>query len=317
MSFIEQQQWDGATVYKLQNQFFTLSLIPELGSNVYRLWDNVARRDVLRTPATLEEMRAKPVHYGIPLLLPPSRIRNGTFTFNGMTYQMEINTPEGHHIHGFVVNRPWQVIATETGEDSAAITTQLRTADFPELAAQYPHDLTITLRTEINRSSLIQSLSFRNDSDRPAPFGFGVHTWFLVDGEPEKWTLKLPITDIWELDAKIMATGNRLPLGDFDKLNEGVILKGQNMDKAFRIGDKPVEAELSKPGYSIRYRASEPVTHWVVYTKGETHDTVCVEPLTWTPDAPNIQASPELTGMRSIAAGEELKLTLVLDIDRT
>ncbi|TMV46478.1 aldose 1-epimerase [Paenibacillus mesophilus] len=317
MATIRQQQWDGTAVYTLENSNYTLSVIPEIGSNVYRLWDKVAGRDVLRAPDSVEALRQKSVHYGIPVLIPPSRIRNGSFPFNGRTYRFEKNTADGqHHIHGFARHRPWRVTDTAAEGDSASITTEFRTADFPELADQYPHDLTVRLRTEIREASLIQTFTFRNGSAEPAPFGFGLHTWFMLDGEPESWTLKLPVEDIWELNDELLATGNRLPLGKYEKLNEGVILKGQNMDMAFRIGDRPVEAVLSKPGYTIRYRGSEPFTQWVVYTKGEADDTICVEPLTWTPDAPNLESPSSLTGMRAIEPGDELELTIALDIER-
>lgn len=316
MSTILQQQWDEVPVYTLENSQFSLSVIPEIGSNVYRLWDKIAGRDVLRAPDNVEALREKPVHYGIPVLLPPSRVRNASFPFNGKTYRLEVNTPDGHHIHGFARNRPWRVIDTQVEGDAAAITTAFRTGDFPELADQYPHDLTVELRTEIRGSTLTQTFRFRNDSAEPAPFGFGLHTWFMLDGEPGSWRLKMPVADIWQLDDKLLATGNRLPLGHYGKLNEGLNLEGQNMDMAFRIGSRPAEATLSKPGYTIRYRGNEPFTQWVVYTKGEAYDTICLEPLTWTPDAPNLDAGPELTGMRSIAPGGELELVVALDIER-
>jgi aldose 1-epimerase len=317
MATIQQQQWDGSTVYTLENSNFSLSLIPEIGSNVYRLWDKIAGRDVLRVPDSVEALRLKPVHFGIPILLPPSRIRNGTFPFNGKTYQFEKNTPDGHHIHGFVRHRPWRVTDTTTDGDSASITTEFRSADFPELAAEYPHDLTIRLHTEIREASLVQTFAIRNGSDEPAPFGFGLHTWFMLDGEPESWTLQFPVADIWELNEKLLATGNRLPLGRYERLNEGLNLQGQDMDMAFRIGDRPAEAVLSKPGYAIRYRGNEPFTQWVVYTKGQARDTICIEPLTWTPDAPNLDAPSDLTGMRAIGPGDELELKLALDIERS
>ncbi|GAA3409274.1 aldose 1-epimerase [Paenibacillus hodogayensis] len=316
MATIREQQWDGATVYVLENSNFTLSVIPAIGSNVYRLWDNIAAREVLRTPDSVEALSEKSVHYGIPVLLPPSRVKDATFPFNGKTYRLEKNTPDGHHIHGFARHRPWEVTATRTDGDSATITTQFRTADFPELADQYPHDLTVTLTTELRGASLVQTFAFHNKSEEPAPFGFGLHTWFLLDEEPGSWTLTLPVEDIWELDDKLLATGNRLPLGRYEQLNEGMNLLGQNMDMAFRIGDRAAEAILAKPGYTIRYSGSEPFTQWVVYTKGEAFDTICVEPLTWTPDAPNLEAGPELTGMRAIQPGDTLELAVTLDITR-
>ncbi|MEF3309132.1 aldose 1-epimerase [Paenibacillus sp. GYB004] len=316
MATVEQKQWDQTEVYVLENSNFSLSIIPEIGSNAYRLWDRIAERDVVRVPESAARLREKSVHYGIPVLFPPSRVRNATFPFNGKTYELEKNTPDGHHIHGMARHRPWRVVDTHAEGDAASVTTEFRTSDFPELASQYPHDMTVNLRTEINGSTLTQTFSFRNDSTEPAPFGFGLHTWFLLDGQPEAWTLKMPVTDIWELNEKLLATGNRLPLGRYETLNDGMNLQGQDMDMAFRIGDKPSAAVLSKPGYTIRYSGNEPFTQWVVYTMGETKEIICLEPLTWTPDAPNLEAGPELTGMRAVEPGQTLELVVVLEIER-
>lgn len=319
MATVQEQQWFNDKVYTLENSNYIVSIIPEIGSNAYRMYDKIAKREVLRTPDSPQTLTTSSVHYGIPLLLPPSRIRGGSFPFNGSIYQFERNTSDGqHHIHGMVRSRPWRVIHTESSptEDTASVTTEFRTADFPELASQYPHDLVIRARTEITGSTLTQTFTFDNAGDRPAPFGFGLHTWFMLDGEAEQWTLKLPVEDIWELNEKLLATGNRIPLGSFAPLRDGLNLKGQNMDNAFRIGTNPVQAVLSKPGYTIRYSGNEPFTQWVVYTKGEAHDTICLEPLTWTPDAPNLDAPSELTGMRSIQPGESLTLTVAMDIER-
>lgn len=316
MATIVQQQWGGASVYVLENEELQASVIPELGSNVYRLRDKIAGRDVLRTPEDIAALREKPVHYGIPVLLPPSRIRQGSFTFNGRTYQFELNTPDGHHIHGFVKHRAWRVVDYRADGERAVLTTEFRTADYPELAAQYPHELVVRLETELIGSELLQRFTIRNESSEPAPFGFGLHTWFSLDGQPEDWTLSFQAADIWELNTELLATGNRLPLGRYEALHTGLNLQGQDMDMAFRIGDAPAEALLSKPGYAIRYSGNEPFTQWVVYTKGIASDTICLEPLTWTPDAPNLDAPAELSGLRAVAPGEELKLQVSLHIMR-
>lgn len=317
MATIRRHQWEGEDVFTLENENFELSVVPGIGSNVYRLYDRIAGRDVLRVPDRVESLRKSPGHYGIPLLLPPSRIRNATFSFRGKTYRFQPNTPDGQHfIHGFVRARPWNVVKTDSDADAAEIVTEFQMAHFPEVLAQYPHALTIRAHTRIQGNALIQTFVFANESAEPAPFGFGLHTWFRLDGKPEAWTLKLPVVDRWEFDDRMLATGRRLPLGPYQALNEGLNLQGQNVDAAFRIGGQPAQATLAGPECTIRYTASDPVTQWVVYTAGEAKETICIEPLTWTPDAPNLDAEPELTGLRAIEPGGELKLTVTLEIER-
>ena len=316
MATVTRQVWDGSEIYTLENRSFSISVIPEVGSNVFRMRDKIAERDVLRAPDGLEQLKAKPVHYGIPLLLPPCRTRRGTFQYEGREYRLEINTPDGHHSHGFLRGRPWRVKDASAANGRAALVTEFDTNDFPELLSQYPHRLQIEAETALDGDSLVQTFTIRNLSETNAPIGFGLHTWFMLDATPDAWTLRLPVEDIWELDAELMPNGNRLPLDRYASLINGMNLQGQDMDMVFRIGNRPAEAVLERPGYSIRYTAEGPFTQWVVYTRGPVSDTICLEPLTWTPDAPNVKADPALTGLRAIEPGGEWKLRVRMDIER-
>ena len=308
---IKQETWCGAAVYVLENDTFAATVIPSVGSNLFRLYDKKAGRDVLRVPEHLDALTERPVRYGIPILMPPNRIRRGTFVYNGRTYRLEINQPTtGHHIHGLVLKRPWQVVDRKQQDGVVSLTSRFRMSDFPELAEQYPHDLTLEVTYSLSDEGLSQKITAVNRGTDSSPFGFGVHTWFMLDGHPELWTLRVPVSAIWELDEELMPTGRLLPTGKFAALNEGLNLAGQNLDTVFQIGNAPAEAVLAKPGYSIRYAAKGPFKQWVFYTMGDARDYICLEPYTWVSNAPNLDLDPETTGFRALAPGEILEMEI-------
>ena len=41
---------------------------------------------------------------------------------------------------------------------------------------------------------IISKMVITNRGKETAPIGFGLHPWFLLDHEPEKWTLQLRFT---------------------------------------------------------------------------------------------------------------------------
>lgn len=107
---IRHESWNGIPVVTMENEQLAVSLCPSLGNNLYRIWDKAAEREVLRVPVELQALVDNPGHYGTPLMMPPNRIRNGRFTFEGREYQFAINTPNGHNIHGFLRNHALSLI---------------------------------------------------------------------------------------------------------------------------------------------------------------------------------------------------------------
>ncbi|GIP31132.1 aldose 1-epimerase [Paenibacillus sp. J2TS4] len=315
---IKQEQWHGTDLYILENEELSLSLCPSVGNNVIRIYDKKAGRDVLRAPDSLETLLQKPVHYGTPVLIPPNRIRGGYFKVGNQEYQLDKNEKNntGNHIHGFVVGRPWEVTGHNEDGETLSITSVFSTSKYPELMKQYPHELTVEMTYELRGSTLLQKVTARNSSEIPAPFGYGLHTWFLLDNEPDRWKLQLPVSGTWELGGDLMPTGTILPLGEMEGLNEGMSLEGVDLDNVFQIGDHQPLAVLARDGYEIRYVPSGEYKQWVIYTMGTAHNFICLEPYTWVTNAPNLDMDPETTGFRTIAPGESLNLEVLLEINR-
>lgn len=320
MKQVTKGQWCGYDTYILHSRDLEVTLLPRLGNNVISLWDRREEREVLRRPdeGDLEFYMQKPYHFGIPLLIPPGRISKGKFEYDGQQYQFDRNTANDNHIHGLHRTQSWCVSDIQEDEEGCAVTTEFKTTDDPRWMEQLPAPLKFEMTYRLQDASLQQTLKVTHlGGDRSIPFGIGYHTWFMIDGQPERWNLKLPVESVYALNEELLPTGEVEPLGPLEALNDGLNLQGTNFDTALRIGNKrPVEALLMRDdGYGLQYRADENLfRHWVIYTKGTADQFLCIEPYTWLPDAPNLPQGPDFTGLISLAPGQSIELAASIEI---
>ncbi|WP_332697013.1 aldose 1-epimerase [Halalkalibacter lacteus] len=305
---------DSFEIYTLQSDKLIACLCPSLGNNLYRLWDRVKQREVLRKPKNLNVLKDEPLYYGIPVLFPPNRTRFGRFEFQGRVYQLDINWENKHNNHGFLALHSWKVASTMQIGNSQSVTSTFATIDFPDVLRQYPHDLFFSMTYELKGSTLTQKVSITNRGVVTAPVGFGLHPWFCIDHEPEKWMFKLPVSYEWELDSELMPTGRLMTLGPYEGLTKGINLQGIEMEKLFSIGGHSHTAVLSRKDYEIRIQTSELYKYWLIYTMGMADEIISIEPYTWVTNAPNLPLPPELTGIIALRYGETINLKMTIDI---
>ncbi|WP_223067604.1 aldose 1-epimerase [Paenibacillus caui] len=318
MKRVTKGQWNGYDTYILHSHELEVTLLPRLGNNVIGIKDLIQQREVLRRPeeSDLDFYLQKPYHFGIPLLIPPGRIRRGRFSYAGQNYQFDQNTANNNHIHGLHRTQNWCVSDIEEDEEGCSVTTEFKTADDPNWIRQYPIPLKLEMTLRLQGQELTQTFRISNLGDTAAPFGLGLHTWFLIDSEPENWNLKLPVSKIYLSDEEIVTTGETASLGALEALNESLNLKGANFDTMLQIGGKPAEALLMRTnGYGVKYSADPAYfKHWVLYTKGEADQFLCIEPYTWLPNAPNLDISPEECGLIDLKPGQTLDLQLKMEV---
>ncbi|WP_458121325.1 aldose epimerase family protein [Paenibacillus sp. Z6-24] len=311
--------WNKYETYILKSKQLEVTLLPKLGNNVIGIRDLQENREILRRPeeSELDFYLQKPYHFGMPMLMPPGRIRRGHFEYDGVEYQFDQNTANDNHIHGLHRTQPWRISDIDENDAGCQIVTELLTADDPNWIRQYPTPLKLEMTLQLQGTSLMQRLKITNLGEHSAPFGFGLHTWFLLDGEPERWTLKIPVSDQLLQDEEQIPTGEVVPLDEWEELNTGMNMANRNWDNLLRIGDKrPVSAELKRDdGYGLRYSADpDYFKYWVLYTKGESDQFLCIEPYTSLPDAPNSSHPPQFTGLIELHPGEPVELSLQLDV---
>ncbi|GAB6927160.1 aldose 1-epimerase [Paenibacillus sp. JCM 10914] len=323
MNQVTKGQWNGYDTYILNSGRLEVTLLPRLGNNVIGIKDIEEQRDILRKPdeSELAFYLQKPYHFGIPMLIPPGRIAKGRFDYGGVAYQFDQNTANDNHIHGLHRSQAWCVSDIEEDEDEGCtVTTEFITSDDPKWIAQFPVPLKLEMSFHLHGSVFKQRLRVTNTGSSPIPFGLGYHTWFLLDREPHRWTLELPVEGIYTLDSELIPTGEFSSLGQLEPLNTGMNMKDADLDTILKIPDgQPAEAKLTRDdGYEIIYSADRThFKHWVLYTKGNAEEYLCIEPYTWLPNAPNLNLPDEETGLIHLEPGQHVELNTDIRIHKS
>lgn len=257
----------------------------------------------------------RPSGSGIPLLFPfVGRIQGTSFSYEGREYHLEAGDGQGNAIHGFVMQRPWQVIdRTETravGQFHAAI-------DAPELLKSWPADFRIMVAYELRGGALISQIEIDNPDERPLPFAFATHAYFRLpvggSGDVGESAVTIPISRAWEL-AGLRPTGKVLALGDLGELPRGMRLGERQLDHVFTgigfDGGMATTALVNpQTGRTLRQTFDDSFRHVVVFTPPH-REAICMEPYTATPDMFRLEAEGIDTGLRLLGLGETYQTTI-------
>ncbi|MFS0727129.1 aldose 1-epimerase [Paenibacillus sp. 1P07SE] len=284
-------------------------IVPGWGSNLISLTWRESELELLRTPDSAEAYHAKPPLYGTPVLFPPNRIEDGTFTFNNRTYTFPVNEAErGNHIHGVLMRSAWELSKAEVEGDEAVVETMIVSENVPAVFAGLPHRFTVTMSFVFKGPAVSIRFAIDNRDEEPLPWGLGYHTTFRFPFSPEgslaRCTFQLQADRRWTLNDRNLPTGEITPIANQTQLNAGMTVEGVLLDDVYSAtAGAPNEAVMTDPdaGLAVTYRCDEQFGHWVIYNGDGQSGFLCPEPYTWVTNAPNVPLSDELTGFRSLA----------------
>jgi aldose 1-epimerase len=259
----------------------------------------------------------RPSGSGIPLLFPfPGRIGGSKYEFGGREYQLEPGDSFGNAIHGFVFNRPWQIVEQS---DSRVVGEFQATRDDRSILERWPSDFRIRVGYEVRGQELVSEVEYENTGDGPLPCGFGTHAYFrlpLVDGgEAEQTLVNVPAAQVWEAN-DMLPTGRLQPAdGDLD-LASGRPLAGRSFDTYFTnlSAEKGVVGTtLAEPasGRRLCQEFASKFTQCVVYTPPH-REAICLEPYTCIPDPFRLEAEGHATGLQILQPGEQFATTITI-----
>lgn len=277
MGICDEISFEGRRVTRLLSGGTEVWVDPENGFTVLRIASDGIDL-ILYDP----ERRAAGRTYAVPILYPtPNRVRGDRFSFAGKDYPARM--------HGIVTARAFAVVDRREFEAGASVTAE--TEFSPEAADWnlFPWRSTLSVRIELTEGCLLWRYAVRNNDDRPLPFGFALHPFFIRHG---KTIVRLSAASVMEADEGKLPTGRLLPVEDtpFD-LRLGVDAEYIDLDHVY-FDERPIVAELSFPeiGRSISLSASPDFNHAVVYTP-RGRNFVCVENQTCSTDAHNLDAA--------------------------
>lgn len=202
-----------------------------------------------------------------------NRIKNGQFSIDGKTYQLEKNNGQDC-LHGGLVGfdrKVWDIIdVAET--PNASVTFQYFSLDGEE---NFPGDLAIQLKFELtNYNELI--LTYRADTDEATAINLTHHSYFnlsLNGGKVVNHWHQMNASQVLEQDANSVVTGNLLPVNEtIHDFRTGKTF-GQNWDETNgydqtyvldkQYGELTLASTTKAPdsNLTLKVYSTEPVAH--------------------------------------------------------
>ena len=295
-----------------------VSIAPTVGNNSYEM--RVGGKNVFWFPYdSVTEFARRPKLCANPFLAPwANRLDEDGFTFEGKHYRLNEDLGNlrrdgnGLPIHGLLLHwAEWEVIALGADGDSAWSTSRLDFVRYPELIAQFPFAHQIEMTYRLRDGGLEVETRITNQSSRTMPLSVGYHPYFQIHDAPrDEWTVRLPVEKIWELNDKLVPTGNTKPVRNLFPSPEHVSLAETFLDHVFGglIRESDGTARFSVKGkrekIEVRYGPRYPVA--VVYAPdGKDREFICFEPMSGITNAFNLAHRGRYGELQTIPPGAE------------
>ena len=322
---IEKIDFLGMSAVRFEAGGYEAVMIPEVGANLVKLSHKATGIEILRTPAKeeVEIFKGRPQVFGLPLLFPPNRIEDGTYSFGNRTYRYPITIPDqNNYHHGIIKSQPFTLTRTEIGTDYVEIEASYFSNIFNNaIYEHFPHEFICRMTFHLSVEGLMQITTFVNLGKDDMPVGMGFHTPinvpFTANGDRSDYKLKMSVGKRWEMN------GRTLPTGRLDDLSlEEILLRTDGITPFVKAMEWAVTNEPlliygksysgailtdTKKGVSVFYETDEQFKHWTLWNNGGEVSYVCPEPQSWATNAPNLNLPEELTGFQYIEPGKEWK----------
>lgn len=219
-----------------------------------------------------------------------NRIADGRYRFCGVEQQLPINEPHRHNsVHGHSAGTLWTRISQTK--------RRLRLGCLLNPSQGYPHHVRIDARYRVSHHGLCLTVRAQVLDDSPAPFGLGLHPYFLINGTTSTSRLKIPATEVALTNSDTLIPESVVGVNgtDFD-FRRGVTMPLDAIDhslgglrKNLRSGWRtPISATLGLPNGAEVVMAWSKNLRWVhVFSNGPESSWVAIEPQTSPPNSFN------------------------------
>jgi aldose 1-epimerase len=266
-----------------------VSVLPNLGATVRELVLQCGGKliSVLEFPQSHEETLENKHYAGVKLIPFPGRIVDATYQFEGKTHKLKVNSSNNFAIHGFFVDKPYQLVKTKVSGNSASI---VLTSAHDGRTKGYPFKFEVRLTYELTGGSFTCVTEIRNTDSKPIPIGDGWHPYFKTSGSVRRLRLSMPAHSVVEV------TPMKVPTGEMRKpvpIRSTLPLSNKRLDSVFDFGAKRqkvttklidrklgVEIQLWQESGAGRYR-------FLILYRPASGTSVAIEPWTCAPNSFN------------------------------
>jgi aldose 1-epimerase len=267
----------------------SVSILPILGATVRELVLRCGGKlfSVLEFPQSYEDTVENKHYAGVKLIPFPGRITDATYRFAGKTHKLKVNSSNNFAIHGFFLDKPYQLIKTKVEENSASVVLG---SDHNGKTYGYPFKFEVRLTYTLTAGSFTCTTEIRNTDSKPIPIGDGWHPYFKTSGSVKRLLLSIPAHSVVEV------TPLKVPIGEMRKpisKRSTIPLSNKTLDSVFDFGktrqkvttklvDRKlgVEIQLWQDSGTGRYR-------YLILYRPVSGTSVAIEPWTCAPNSFN------------------------------
>jgi len=289
-------------------------ILPGYGFNLYSfeaVWDGPPR-EVLWSAPGFAEAPSGPSLSGTPILFPfGGRLRGRSFSFGGRTWEVGgLDDGQGNAIHGFVLDRPWEVV--EHLPDRAVARFHASKVE-PRILDWWPSDFVLTTSYQLAGGRLRCEHTVENPGDGPLPFGLAAHPYLrvpLADGSPAAdCRITVPAGAWWPL-AGMLPEGRTLPVAAGRDLRDGRRFADTFLDDV--LGDLAVDggrvtAHVDDPSGRRLALSFDPAFRACVVYNPPHRQAICIEPYSCVPDPFTLLRRRVDPGLRMLAPGASFR----------
>lgn len=282
--------------------------------NLVRLFFKPCRCEIFHWCEDETELSAHPQYYGLPLLFPPNRTEHGCFQFHGRVYRLPINDPvNGFNVHGFLLDHHPDAVSCKGNCWNVTLRWK---PDDPGFAG-FPHEFELTRKYCFLEASVRIETVIDNHSAEDMPYGIGFHTAFAAPRD-EAVFIRVPHDGhFWYVHPT-----RRLPDGRLAEIEPDVAsaLDGKSESRSCPLGVQlsvpPAGGcfEILRRDVRIRYVVDPKFRFFAVWNAAGQRDLICIEPMSWLTNAPNLPLPGEQAGIRALASGESVCFSQELHI---
>lgn len=270
-------------------------------------------RETVPTESLLDGLPAgqtsdKPLPAASFHMLPYSnRIRDGRFTFNQETVQLQHG--DTHAIHGALRKLPWRILSN----DSSSVHCTISSSDHPDLNWPWAIDAEIIHR--IDGATLSSTLRLTNRDIRDMPAGFGWHPYFVRNVAGAAPVLTLPVDGVFPDEAgDCLPDGAAIDLPDtLDFREQRALDPNQRIDCCLSGLKGTCVIDWQDAGIRLNMSADDICRYLILYNPDMPH--FAVEPVTNANDAFNLTSQGIEAGTQVLAPGKTLEATMALQLE--
>lgn len=272
-----------------------MTVIPAYGGILRRL---ALRKDeklipILHAPTSLQSLVADEMYAGALLFPYPSRIKHGTYSFEGDDHALRLNEMNrDNSIHGFINDKEFTVVNQEVTSTEACLTIRYQhkgdTVGYP-----FPFDFTVSysLRKTAGPTAMHLSYEALNTGSGNCPVAFGWHPYFTFNGQSvDTLSITMPDRAPIVLDQKTMLPTGREAL----RHGEQLALDGVRLDNAYELKageegylETSLRSEAADASIVMRQQTGPGKLNYLVCFTPPRRDSVAIEPLSANVDAFN------------------------------